>query len=225
MKNRIKLFGIVAIVAIIGFSFVSCDIIFGDESGDNKPPEIPGGFKIGDTGPGGGKIFYVSVAGFVVSAGPEWPQYTAHYLEVATDPFPQEKWTTKTSGPWPKDAYDSRTSEEGIGKGRRNTAFILEVDENAPAALACVTYSKNGKDDWFLPSADELIELSRQKSLIGETGNPYVDYWSSSKSDLSTGTNTSFPYARAVQFNKNSVGTIGTKEMKDDLRLRAIRAF
>lgn len=59
-------------------------------------------------------------------------------------------------------------------------AILLELDVNAPAAKGCADYtSPNGKNDWFLPSQDELYEM--QKSMVID--NPASGrYWSSSQS-------------------------------------------
>jgi len=42
-------------------------------------------YRIGETGPGGGMIFYISVAGFNVAS----PAAVAHYLEAALSDMPQ----------------------------------------------------------------------------------------------------------------------------------------
>jgi len=36
---------------------------------------------------------------------------------------------------------------------------IWETDPDAPAAKACKNYGGNGKNDWFLPSLDELKQV------------------------------------------------------------------
>ena len=56
MKNFVKLFGIIPFTAIILFSFPGCDVLDDLENNLN--------YEIGDTGPGGGKIFYKSESKF-----------------------------------------------------------------------------------------------------------------------------------------------------------------
>jgi hypothetical protein len=136
-------------------------------------------FVRGETGPGGGKIFYVSAAGFTVQMVDPLQNYIAHYLEAA----PNDMATTFA---WASSAFI--TSEYGgtggwvdipgtaneIGAGRKNTALILAIDVDAPAAKACVEATYGGKTDWFLPSRYELNYLYSNRNLVGNfktTGN------------------------------------------------------
>jgi hypothetical protein len=66
-----------------------------------------------------------------------------------------------------------------IGMGRKNTDLILAAEPAAPAALACRNYSGGGKNDWFLPSQDELYELFKSKIVVGTRSAEF--YWSSSQ--------------------------------------------
>jgi hypothetical protein len=100
---------------------------------------------------------------------------TCYYLEAA----PADQGTTLT---WLSPAYYfaiiSGTAQP-IGTGRRNTALILAMDENAPAAKACKDYNNGGKTDWFLPSRLELNELYGNRSAVGNLGTS--QYWASSQ--------------------------------------------
>jgi hypothetical protein len=114
------------------------------------------GFDIGETGPGGGKIFYYSEEGFTVEMTDPAQNYTAHYLEAApVDMAGMFVWSASTA---------VSGTAAGIGTGRRNTARILNV---SPAAKACTNYSNNGKTDWFLPSKDELYRLYINRASVG----------------------------------------------------------
>ena len=122
---------------------------------------------IGDTGPGGGVVFYRSAAAF----GDNW-----HYLEAAPENISGAKaWGS--SGHTGTSIAGARGT--AIGTGKANTGAILAADVDAPAAKACADYNTAGKDDWFLPSKDELKELYKQKSKI--TGITSNYYWSSSE--------------------------------------------
>ena len=162
MMNRKNLIVIIAISAIIGLLLTACDNgTGGSNGGGNNNGSI---YAMGDTGPGGGKVFYDKGS---VSNG--W-----RYLEASLV-------NQGTSLAWASFGYD-RTDIIGtgttVGTGKANTAVILAVDINAPAAKACKDYNGGGKNDWFLPSKDELIELFKQKSHFGiTTGN----FWSSSQ--------------------------------------------
>jgi len=100
--------------------------------------------NVGDTGPGGGIIYYRSETGFTMIG----TQEINHYLEVAPTGFESLAWASL-------EKVNSNISSTGsrIGDGRRNTNLILSVDENAPAAKACKDYTNNNMTDWFLPSS------------------------------------------------------------------------
>ena len=135
-------------------------------------------YHIGDTGPGGGIVFYRSAKGFTDT----YSGKTYHYLEAA----PIDVGTL----PWVSSVYDdSFISGTGIaiGTGRKNTDAIIKYvsddlgtpSSDCPAAYACIQYASGGKNDWFLPSIDELNELYKQRNIFG---NFQFDlYWSSSE--------------------------------------------
>ena len=150
------------------------------------------GYKIGDTGPGGGKIFYINLAGFEVSttssATSSLKSTTiCHYLEVAPDEKSEDTWASKANFP-PGAGDGSGTgnwlkitgTKEGIGTGRMNTELILAKDPNAPPAKYCKNYAGGGLTDWYLPSIDELEQVFPLKDIIGANA---IQYWSSTESD------------------------------------------
>jgi uncharacterized repeat protein (TIGR02543 family) len=124
-------------------------------------------YSIGNSGPGGGKIFYVSSGGF-------GPDQAWHYLEVAPKDSYSYRWSTSTI----VESNNIGTST-GIGYGKRNTELILAKDKTAPAAKYCDDYTNSGKSDWFLPSKDELNELFKVRNVVGGVKSNY--YWSSSE--------------------------------------------
>lgn len=135
--------------------------------------------QIGDTGPGGGKIFYRSESGFIMTDTNE----ICHYLEVSpVDVGTNLQWSSAsfissgfggTAGWW----VSIEGTADGIGTGRKNTAIILGIDANAPAAKVCNDYSNNGKSDWFLPSIEELFQLRINRDSIDSHWE--VAHWSS----------------------------------------------
>jgi len=174
MKNTFKLIGIIALVTIIGFSMAACgDGGDDDDDGTNFNP-ADGTANIGRTGPGGGRIFYYRQAGFTLyQTATDTVGVTAHYLEAA----PAEKITFNAA--WTSSGYTNIPGTgTAIGTGMKNTALILNIDKNAPAAKVCKDLTLGGKTDWFLPSTDELNELYKQKSIVGI---PWRYYWSSSQ--------------------------------------------
>jgi hypothetical protein len=122
------------------------------------------GYAIGDTGPGGGIVFYD--AGSAQSWG--------RYLEAAPSGWnggadPTAQWKT------------TRTATDGvamgIGTGWANT-YTYMTGATHPAAAVCRACTYGGKGDWYLPSRDELSQLYAQRALVG--GFSADRYWSSS---------------------------------------------
>ncbi len=156
-------------------------------------------YSIGDTGPAGGKIFYVNTDPAIV----EWT-----YLEAAPSALPgRYKWGNTTT--------EVRTTGTAIGTGESNTAAIVTALDTAGftenyAAKACVDSTLGGKDDWFLPSKDELNELYTQ---IGSVG--WKLSWSSSEASLSKAWTLDSDNGHLDDFNAKS----------NDFSVRAVRAF
>ena len=160
MKRFFKTTSVAAIViiAITVMAFTACN----------------NSYKIGGTGPGGGIIFYHNPDGFTMTDTGE----TAYYLEVSPIGFLNLTWVSEELA-----ETDIIGTETGIGTGRKNTALILAADVDAQAAAKANDYNNRGKNDWFLPSRDELDELyqlyqQREKNLAGIIP---AGYWSSSQ--------------------------------------------
>ena len=124
-------------------------------------------YKIGDTGPAGGIVFYDKG-----NTDGGW-----RYLEAA--PASSEFFAE-----WGL-AFFSLETEMDIGTGKRNTALIVaalnKIRETAGrAARLADDMNINGFNDWFLPSWNELdlMYTNLHKQGLGEFKNDY--YWSSS---------------------------------------------
>ncbi len=117
-------------------------------------------YAIGDTGPAGGIVFYITEGGL-------------HGLEAAP--------SDQSSGEW--GCYGTELAEAdgaAVGTGVQNTAEILAgCSEAGIAAEIADAYELNGYVDWFLPSTDELNLLYLQRNVVGGFGNVY--YWSSTE--------------------------------------------
>ena len=144
---------------------------------------------VGDTGPGGGKVFYVSASAFA-STGSDCGS-NCYSLEAApSDHSPAIVWATIAEKCWNitdgsnnnscqnysvysphyiPNQTDSRTAATAIGEGMANTNTIYErfnsagevVPTSSYAAGIAWAYSNNSKTDWFLPSTLELNQLCR----------------------------------------------------------------
>jgi hypothetical protein len=145
-------------------------------------------YSLGDTGPGGGKIFYYSAAGF--SCGPTGAS-TCKYLEVAPNNWsggtdPTVSWAQSGPPNLAEDTVGNRlTLNADIGRGARNTKAIIDqgnTDSASSAAARADSYSVvvNGVnyDDWILPSENELSQLFIQRNVVGMVFAG-ASYWSS----------------------------------------------
>jgi len=175
---------------------------------------------IGDTGPGGGTVFYKD------AGSPAWGKY----LEAAP-----ANWNLSGSDPilaWapnPGTCYSADVNAQLIvlGSGKTNTTNIIN-DPNcnnatkAPAAWAARAYSGGGKMDWSLPSKWELGQLYAQRSKVpgldtGSAGTPY--YWSSSQH---SGGGVGATIVDGQAFNN---GVPAGYLKSQPLRVRPVRAF
>jgi hypothetical protein len=153
--------------------------------------------QVGDTGPGGGKIFYVASG-----ATPTFPSpgsacntngadgiSTCKYLEAAPN-----TWSGGSADPtlmWSTGANQTKavTGADGTeeGTGYQNSLDIVAQNgaynaaSNNYAAGAARAYTGGSKNDWFLPSQDELTELYLQRATVGGFVVDTTGYWSSSE--------------------------------------------
>jgi len=162
------------------------------------------GYRVGDTGPGGGKVYYRDNVGFTMTG---YVTPLAHYLEVAPADRPGTyMWMATTAYIFP--VYSR-------GSGWDNTNIILTAEPAAPAAAAARAENSGGLSDWFLPSQDELIDLYLVYDSIAGIGlDPVLFYWTSSAADS---TNT---WAQPFKPGGNDHFPRG-----NSLLVRAIRAF
>jgi hypothetical protein len=114
-------------------------------------------YTIGDRGPAGGIVFYITDNG-------------AHGLEAAAEDQEPTQWGcsgTQISG----------AMGTAVGTGEQNTADIIAGCNETTAASVAAAYGMG----WYLPSKDELNLLYSQKvaGVVGGFASSY--YWSSSQ--------------------------------------------
>ena len=151
-----------------------------------------GACRVGDTGPGGGKVFYVAPASFT-STGSACGT-ACKYLEAAPIGWikaatPAGQTNCAVAGTSTADPYCAwsgntttriGTTSNAIGAGYANTSGIIAQSNVAGrAATVARAFQGGGKTDWFLPSKDELTQVYLQKSVLG--GFDFNYYWSSSE--------------------------------------------
>ena len=136
-----------------------------------------GACSLGQTGPGGGLVFITPT-----TTG----NTTGKYFEAAPS-----GWSGSASDPLGKfctvTSLHSGALGTAIGTGEANTTVIAgDCISIADTATALVL---NGKDDWFIPSLDELHEMysSLYKATPSVGGFTGVNYWSSSDHPTTSG--------------------------------------
>jgi len=158
-------------------------------------------YAIGDTGPCGGIVFYISNGGL-------------NGLESSTvDQGGTVQWGCMgTAIP--------NARGLAIGDGAANTAAILIGCNVRPiAAERASDYTVGGCTGWFLPSRDELNEMYTQLHVSGLGGFSNANYWSSSEGSRNTAwfqTFTTSGFGAGDQGGGNKINT---------LRVRAVRGF
>ncbi|MCP4993527.1 MAG: hypothetical protein GY934_07055, partial [Gammaproteobacteria bacterium] len=162
----------------------------------------PTAYAIGDDGPAGGRVFYVTDGG-------------RHGLEVS--PADQSG-----SAPWGCRGISIPGADgTAVGTGAQNTVAILAgyagCAHSGTAAAIADAYVLNGYYHWFLPSKDELNELYKQKDVVGGFADEL--YWSSSNysSDAAN-----FAW---IQLFRGTGPQVGSAKDLTNRRVRAIRAF
>ncbi|MGV7222954.1 MAG: hypothetical protein ACQ9MH_15670 [Nitrospinales bacterium] len=117
-------------------------------------------YEIGDTGPAGGIVFYVTDGGL-------------HGLEVAR--VDQDHNINGSCF-----GRNTGATGYGIGTGASNTIALLKADCGWGSVVPAASYEVNGYNGWFLPSIGELLQLELQKEVVGMTRE---FYWSSTELD------------------------------------------
>jgi len=126
-------------------------------------------YRVGDTGPAGGLIFYDKGNN---SGG--W-----RYLEAAPEEAEfRARWSVRNTV--------VENTQPTIGSGRRNTQLIVETfrqtaGEWDTAAQKCDELVFGGFDDWFMPSKDELDQMygNLKRRNLGDFKNDW--YWCSTQ--------------------------------------------
>jgi hypothetical protein len=198
---------------------------------------------VGNTGPGGGIVFYVAPTTFACGAT---LASTCKYLEAAPTSG-TAAWTDATYAWSGNDATAIGVAAQGtaIGTGLKNT-LAMETDATRGANRAGTKTrdyrGPNSLTDWYLPSKDELNELCKyaRTQTTGDTalgcaatGTLRVGfnntagvglYWSSSETGSSDAWGQQFGVPRVGDL---AIGAVGGKTKTQDvwLNVRPVRAF
>lgn len=139
----------------------------------NRLPDQGPPYKLGDTGPAGGVVFYIIDQGI-------------HGFEAALVDLSATGWGCYSS--WVSRGPNGITSalSSNIGAGATNTTLIASQCGSSSAAAIADAYVFNGFADWYLPSKDELNLLVQQIIVGIVVGNASGSYWSSTENDNNT---------------------------------------
>ena len=135
--------------------------------------------QVGETGPGGGTVFYVSETAINAAAG---ISKGGIYLEIAPATF------SKTLFNWCEGPANPNTTLFGasgtaIGTGASNTKIMID-NCSGGAGFEAVNLTLGGQSDWFLPSSAELQVVYEFRNSLGlSSGYAASDfvYWSSTE--------------------------------------------
>lgn len=133
-------------------------------------------YKVGDTGPGGGIIFFVD----------RYDEYAGFtYLEVA----PSSTEVLRTWAPSTPTNYQATAvtgaDSKALGGGYQNTIDIVaqgHTDTATSAARYCSDLVSGGQSDWYLPSIAEA-KMIYDVVYLQLSASPFIEdhYWSSSQ--------------------------------------------
>jgi hypothetical protein len=203
-------------------------------------------YTVGNTGPGGGIVFYVTDTAF--SCGPTRTA-TCKHLEAAPSNWnpagdPQKLWSVvaQDSNDIAAIANENNTTNPynyplAIGLGYLNSvAIVLQGNDTTTAAGAARAYAGGSQNDWYLPTTTELNQLCQWARGVapdittpcsggslnsatygaGSAGLGANYYWSSSESGSS--------FAHIQGFG-NGTQTDAPKSTAGAFYVRPIRAF
>jgi len=224
LKNSLFIVGAVLLGFVAGVATTSSNVfsgVFGErfgsyssgyDAGEASVLELSACARgeicvVGDTGPGGGIVFYVSETNFK-SVGSDC-NLACKYLEAAPSDNPVTlPWSTSVAACYPVGdssgnsdcemnsihpgpVQDSlRAASTAIGAGMANTneiyARLTTAGGVAPSEYAAGfswSFENNGMTDWHLPSKDELLLLCKWAN-----NNPYsLDLTTCAGGSLNTG--------------------------------------
>ncbi len=155
-------------------------------------------YKLGDTGPGGGFIFFVDY-------NDQFPAFK--YLEAAPAPdLTSVAWCAGGKGADTSVADLDTWPANAVGRGQTNTnAMMVPGVCGSGAANSADAYSVGGATDWFLPSLGEMMLMLTNLRQAGVGGFVNNDYWSSGEGSPTVAWNQNFDGGGQDAVSKNLI--------------------
>lgn len=176
-----------------------------------------GDCRLGETGPGGGIIFYVhdDEDDYFTSVGSDCGTM-CRYLEAEPAVLRTARWCSESTG--------LGVGATGLGQGMGNTTTARETCTSGAIYIAA-EFENNGVSDWHLPSFDELELLYFARNRPGiDIGSPAAYYWSSTER---TGGGSDGTAARVYRFSDGATNVSFSKRGFTDAtspRIHLVRA-
>jgi hypothetical protein len=171
---------------------------------------------VGNTGPGGGIVFYVQADGGTFNCGVAFTS-TCKYLEVApsgwnTGADPSKLWavagnqSSDIATITNVDTAANNNNASGIGLGYKNSlAIVNQGNDTTTAAGAARAYGGGSKSDWYLPTAAELNLLCQWARNVTQSVTTAC-----TGGTLNTGTGASGGFSAVTPYwSSSEVGTVG----------------
>jgi hypothetical protein len=130
---------------------------------------------VGNTGPGGGKVFYV--AGSPFACGPTLAASCTNLEAALSDDSGVACEAGSIAGNSGSTYLNTNGAYNTIGAGYESTLVITAACSEGAAASARAKIGSGGQNDWYLPNRAELNTLYGQRVLVG--GFSSNQYWAS----------------------------------------------
>lgn len=208
-------------LGIIGDSGVSYTITYNVTTGYAPISEVvtPYLYQVGDTGPGGGTVFYATSAAFKCGVA---LNVMCNFLESAptSGPFAWSESSIQWAASTIFATYYVVTPSSAIGAGCANSLFMRVLDNRGTGLLSIDRYRSQEvytNRDWCIPSYSEMLQLNLQENFVGNLDKNSF-YWTSTWNSGTT---------EAIAYLPSSAG-IGVSmgmPMTESFKIRLVRAF